>query len=64
MKYKTGTYYEIPEGTTWELLAAARRNWGIDPKKAPLAIAPGAIAWGTIFPSEYKNINGKEIANA
>jgi hypothetical protein len=52
----TGWYYELPEGLTWERATEGRKRWDIDPTFAPLALAPGVVAWGRLLPSNYKRV--------
>ena len=38
----------LPDGWTWERVMRERAAWGIDECMVPVAVASGAVAWGTI----------------
>jgi|GEM_PF-3502940 len=52
----TGTFYRLPDGLTWESVAASRRRWGTDPQFAPLGVGAGLIAWGTLLPCNFERV--------
>lgn len=51
--YPEGTYYRLPYGLDWCRVVEMRRRWDVRPDFAPLAVAPGVVAWGRLLPSNY-----------
>lgn len=52
----TGTFYRLPQGLTWERVAALRAVWDIAPNFAPLGGANGVMSWGTLLPSNFEKV--------
>ncbi len=41
--------YRLPEGLTWEQVAASRKRWGVNAVFVPLACGPGCVGRGVPF---------------
>jgi len=53
-----GKAYFLPDGLTWEGIAAARKKWDISPRFAALITCPGAVGWGVPGVGDYQTVKG------
>lgn len=50
------TDIKLPEGWTWDRVETERAKWGIEDSFIPVAVAAGAVAWGTINSERQKGL--------